>query len=173
MGDFNPILSHDEKEGGNFGSSQIISMFRDTVQNHNLSDFGFEECWLHDSGTLEAVTDAWEMEGDFMPDKSNDIVNDLCKWSKDHFGDVPNQIKITQEKLDNLNKQSHQEGDLFSTSHPERISEIVEVVKDRLSDSICNILEREFTENEVFLAANNLKPHVVPGPHGMPSLFYQ
>lgn len=63
--------------------------------------------------------------------------------------------------------------DLFSTSHPERISEIVEVVKDRLSDSICNILEREFTENEVFLAANNLKPHVVPGPHGMPSLFYQ
>lgn len=42
MGDFNPILSHDEKEGGNFGSSQIISMFRDTVQNHNLSDFGFE-----------------------------------------------------------------------------------------------------------------------------------
>lgn len=70
----------------------------------------FEECWLHDSGTLEAVTDAWEMEGDFMPDKSNDIVNDLCKWSKDRFGDVPNQIKITQEKLDNLNKQSHQEG---------------------------------------------------------------
>lgn len=42
MGDFNPILSHDEKEGGNFGSSQIISMFRDTVQNHNLSDLGFE-----------------------------------------------------------------------------------------------------------------------------------
>lgn len=42
MRDFNPILSHDENEGGNFGSSQIISMFRDTVQNHNLSDLGFE-----------------------------------------------------------------------------------------------------------------------------------
>jgi hypothetical protein len=42
MGDFNLILSQDEKEGGNFESSNMISMFRDTLQNHNLSDLGFE-----------------------------------------------------------------------------------------------------------------------------------
>jgi len=36
-----------------------------------------------------------------------------------------------------------------------------------------NILEVEFVENEVFLAAKNLKPHAAPGPYGMPALFYQ
>ena len=51
--------------------------------------------------------------------------------------------------------------------------EVVQVVKDRLSDDMRNILEAEFTENEVFLAAKNLKPHVVPGPDGMLALFYQ
>ena len=63
--------------------------------------------------------------------------------------------------------------DLFSTSHLERIIEDVQVVKDRLSDAMHNILEAEFTENEVFLAAKNLKPHVATGPDGMPALFYQ
>ena len=63
--------------------------------------------------------------------------------------------------------------DLFSTSHPERITEVVQMVKDRLSDAMRNILEAEFTENEVVLAAKNLKPHAAPGPDGMPALFYQ
>jgi hypothetical protein len=181
-------------------------------------------------------------------------VNDLSNWSKDRFDDVPNQIKIAQKKLDDLNKQSQHEGvmskirrvearlndlveseeiwwaqrsralwlkhgekntkffhqkasqrksgncvdsihddhrekfddeediarvfndffqDLFSTSHPERISEAMEVVKDRLSDAMRNILEADFAEDEVFLAAKNLKHHAAPGPDGMPALFYQ
>jgi len=181
-------------------------------------------------------------------------IKDLSNWSKDHFGGIPNQIKIVQKKLDDLNKQTHHEGmmseirrvearlndlveskeiwwaqrsralwlkhgdkntkkfhqktsqrksrnwvesicddhgekfddeediarvfhnffqDLFSTSHPERITEAVQVVKDRLSDVMRNILEAEFTENEVSLAAKNLKPHAAPGPDGMTALFYQ
>ena len=324
-GDFNLILSQDEKEGGNFGSSQMISMFRDIRQNHNLSDLGFkgdkftwhnrqdgesnikarldrmiatpawssfylsasvvhlmryasdhlplwlwlasrklkkkqyvfklqrfEECWLHDSGILEAVKGSWEVAGDFMSDKIHRCVNDLSNWSKDRFGDVPNQIKSVQKKLDDLNKQTQHEGvmseirrvkarlndlveseeiwwaqrsralwlkhgdkntklfhqkasqrksrnwvecddhrekfddeediarvfnnffqDLFSTSHPERITEVVQMVKDRLLDAMRNILEAEFTENEVVLAAKNLKPRAAPGPNGMPALFYQ
>ena len=63
--------------------------------------------------------------------------------------------------------------DLFSITHPERITEVVQVVKNRLSDTMCNILEAEFTENEVFLATKNLKPHAAPGPDGVPALFYQ
>lgn len=42
VGDFNLILSQDEKEDRNFGRSYMISIFRDTLQNHNLSDLGFE-----------------------------------------------------------------------------------------------------------------------------------
>jgi len=63
--------------------------------------------------------------------------------------------------------------DLFSTSHPERITKVVQVVKDRLSDAMRNIMEDEFTENDVVLAAKNLKPHAAPGPNEMPVLFYQ
>jgi len=37
----------------------------------------FEECWLHDSGILEAVKGSWEMAGDSMSDKINRCVNDL------------------------------------------------------------------------------------------------
>ena len=49
----------------------------------------------------------------------------------------------------------------------------MQVVKDLLSDAMRNILEAEFTENEVSLAAKNLKPHAAPGPDGMLALFYQ
>jgi hypothetical protein len=63
--------------------------------------------------------------------------------------------------------------DIFSTSHPERITEAVQVVKDRLSDAMHNIVEAEFTENEVFLAVKNIKPHAALEPDGMPALFYQ
>jgi len=48
----------------------------------------------------------------------------------------------------------------------------VQVVKDRLSDAIHNILEAEFIEYEVFLAAQNLKHHAAPGPDEMSALFY-
>jgi hypothetical protein len=65
---------------------------------------------LRDTGILEAFKGAWEMAVGSMSYKIKHCVNDLFKWSKDHFGDVTNQVKITQEKLDNLNKQSHQEG---------------------------------------------------------------
>ena len=66
----------------------------------------FEECWLRDSGILEAVKGSWKVAGDSMSDKINRCVNDLSDWSKDHFGDVPNQIKIVQKKLNDLNKQT-------------------------------------------------------------------
>jgi len=49
----------------------------------------------------------------------------------------------------------------------------VQVVKDRLSGAMRNILEAEFKENEVFLAAKNLKHHAALGPDRMPALFYQ
>ena len=36
-----------------------------------------------------------------------------------------------------------------------------------------NILEVEFTENEVLLTAKKFKSHAALGPDGMPALFYQ
>jgi len=178
----------------------MISMFRDTLQNHNLSDLGFEgdkftwhnrqddesnikarldrmiatpawssffpsasvvhltryasdhlplwlrltsrkpnkkqnvfklqhfeECWLRDSGILEAVKSYWEVAGDSMSDKIHRCVNDLSNWSKDRFGDVPNQIKSVQKKLDDLNKQTQHEGVMSKIRRVEvRLNDLVD-----------------------------------------------
>jgi hypothetical protein len=42
MGDFNVIISQDEREGGSEVRNNILYGFRETLQNHNLSDLGFE-----------------------------------------------------------------------------------------------------------------------------------
>jgi len=87
----------------------------------------FEERWLRDSGILEAVKGSWEVAGYSMSDKINRCVNDLSNWSKDRFGDVPNQIKIVQKKLDDLNKQSQHEGVMSEIRRLEaRLNDLVE-----------------------------------------------
>jgi hypothetical protein len=47
------------------------------------------------------------------------------------------------------------------------------VVRNRLSDNMRGILEKEFTEDEVGLATKSLKSQAAPGPDGMPAFFYQ
>jgi len=45
--------------------------------------------------------------------------------------------------------------------------------KTRLSNAMREILDVEFTVEEVFCAAKNLKPHSAPGPDAMPAFFFQ
>ncbi|KAK2419793.1 hypothetical protein QL285_030613 [Trifolium repens] len=41
FGDFNIILSNNEKLGGNTMDSNIIDLFRNTISNHNMQDLGY------------------------------------------------------------------------------------------------------------------------------------
>ncbi|GAA0187513.1 hypothetical protein LIER_34801 [Lithospermum erythrorhizon] len=41
MGDFNDILSNEEKEGGNTCSEGSMAMFRDFIRQYGLLDLGF------------------------------------------------------------------------------------------------------------------------------------
>lgn len=63
--------------------------------------------------------------------------------------------------------------DLFRTSDPSHIEEAVEVVHNRISDSMKGILNQAFTKEEIYAAIKSMKPTAAPGPNGMPALFYQ
>lgn len=42
IGDFDLVLSQDEKMGGNPVNQKLVTLFRDTLQRNNLADIGFE-----------------------------------------------------------------------------------------------------------------------------------
>jgi len=47
----------------------------------------------------------------------------------------------------------------------------VEVVRNRLSNPMSDVLDEDFTEEEVVVATKGLKSHAAPGPDGMPTFF--
>jgi hypothetical protein len=61
--------------------------------------------------------------------------------------------------------------DLFTISNPERISEAVMVVQNRVTETMRGILDADFTEEEVLTASKQLKPHAAPGPDGCSHFF--
>lgn len=62
---------------------------------------------------------------------------------------------------------------LFSSSDPSRIFEAVAVVQGHISDAMREILDAEFTRDEIFHTVKNMKPTVAPRPDGMTALFFQ
>jgi endonuclease/exonuclease/phosphatase family metal-dependent hydrolase len=91
MGDFNLILSQDEKEGRNFRSSHMISMFRDTHQNHNLSDLGFEGdkfTWHNRQDgvfNIKACLDRWVATPAWSSFYPSPLVVHLTRYASDHL----------------------------------------------------------------------------------------
>ena len=49
----------------------------------------------------------------------------------------------------------------------------MEVVRNRLSNPMSDVLDEDFTEEEVVVATKGLKSHAAPGLDGMPEFFYQ
>ena len=47
----------------------------------------------------------------------------------------------------------------------------MEVVRNRLSNPMSDVLDEDFTEEEVVVATKGLKSHAAPGPDGMPTFF--
>lgn len=63
--------------------------------------------------------------------------------------------------------------DLFKSSEPDQIEEVVSVVQGRVSPIMRDSLHREFTQEEVFNALKSMKPIAAPSPDGMPAIFFQ
>jgi hypothetical protein len=63
--------------------------------------------------------------------------------------------------------------DLFTSQDTIHIPEIVDVVKNNISEDMYNYIQKEFTKDEVFNAIKDIKGLTAPGPDGLPALFYQ
>ena len=62
---------------------------------------------------------------------------------------------------------------LFSTSQPMNIDDVVANVSHVVSEDMNKALVREFTASEVEIAIKQMAPTKAPGPDGMPPVFYQ
>ena len=78
--------------------------------------FRFEEMWLADQGCGDIVRRAWDNGVDGH--KMYKVVTNIkkCKkmlksWSKDHFGNVKNQIKVKKDLLWRAEEESAKGGD--------------------------------------------------------------
>ena len=62
---------------------------------------------------------------------------------------------------------------LYRTSHPDKIMEVVEAVDPKVSDEMNQFLIKQFTRDEIEAALKQMHPTKSPGPDGMPAIFFQ
>ena len=62
---------------------------------------------------------------------------------------------------------------LFTTSNPHDIGEVVQFTKQVVSDDMNNYLIRNFSKDEVEIALKQMAPLKAPGPDGVPPIFFQ
>ena len=63
--------------------------------------------------------------------------------------------------------------DLFTSSNPHRLSELIDKVQLRVTSSMRAILEAEYTREEVKAALDHIGDLKAPGPDGFPARFFQ
>ena len=62
---------------------------------------------------------------------------------------------------------------LFTTSNPHEIEEVVQFTKQVVIEDMNCCLIRNFTKDEVEIALKQMAPLKAPGPDGMPPIFFQ
>ena len=63
--------------------------------------------------------------------------------------------------------------DLFSTSNPHRIPELIDKVQPRLTTAMNDMLAAEFTREEVKAALDHIGDLKAPGPDSMPAVVFK
>ena len=62
---------------------------------------------------------------------------------------------------------------IYSTSYPTRISEVLDTIPTKVTKEMNKILIQEFTREEVEIALNQMHPTKTPSPNGMSTIFFQ
>jgi endonuclease/exonuclease/phosphatase family metal-dependent hydrolase len=92
MGDFNLVLNSEEKQGGrNLTSNTLINLFRDTLQNYNLSDLGYvgdPYTWCNKQDgehNIKARLDRCVATPDWLFSFPSASVTNLIRYASDHM----------------------------------------------------------------------------------------
>jgi len=63
--------------------------------------------------------------------------------------------------------------DLFSTSYPSGMEEVLDFIEPKVTDEVNAALCKRYTQEEVDRALMQMHPHKAPGPDGLKSFFFQ
>ena len=144
--------------------------------------------WLADKGCGDTVLRAWQVENHGTPmfkvvQKLKKCKKMLKSWSKEHFGNVKNQIKKKKEELWKAEELAANEGSYdLVVSLKRELNFLLEkesqmwrqrartqwVAKRVVTDSMNTELTKPYSKEEVDVAIKQMAPSKVPGPDGMP-----
>jgi ribonuclease HI len=110
MGDFNLVLNSEEKQGGrNLTSNTLINLFRDTLQNYNLSDLGYvgdPYTWCNKQDgehNIKARLDRCVATPDWLFSFPSASVTNLVRYASDHMP-ILLRLQAPKVKRRNFNK---------------------------------------------------------------------
>ncbi|OMO57964.1 reverse transcriptase [Corchorus capsularis] len=209
-GDFNEILSTDEKIGGQLRSQRQMQGFRDAVEfciedvissswnrgegldlKHRIPCCGQDlQCWdrevfgcvhtniIKKRKELEALYSEYQSSSDSSPfyaalDELNELYDReesmWCQRAKDSNGTLQQDSTIVKRTIFKYYRE------LFTSNSPSvsDIHQVLALVNSRVTVEMNDLLMREFTSEEVRVAAFGMAPNKASGPDGMSPLFYQ
>jgi hypothetical protein len=84
--------------------------------------------------------------------------------------DQQNNSQTDREKIEDIFLNHFQL--LFTTQNPTNITDITQVVNNRINQENYDHLQKDFTAEEVYQAIKDMKSLAAPGPDGLPARFY-
>ncbi|XP_030939909.1 uncharacterized protein LOC115964800 [Quercus lobata] len=166
-----------------------ILVLPDGISLKSQCPWRFENIWLEEQGCHDTVKNAWKTISSEPPMPKVMMNIDTCKtqlrvWSKNSFGSVCFRRNSITELRDSRGRIASGDENvsemiieyykqLFTTSNPHDIEEVVQHTKKVVSDDMNNCLTRNFSKDEVEKALKQMAPLKAPRPDGMPPIFFQ
>jgi hypothetical protein len=112
----------------------------------------------------------WLIHGDrntkFFHQKASQRRKNKIEAIKDHL----NIIQTERDKIEYIFLNHFQL--LFTSQNPTSLTDITQVVNNRINQENHDYLQKDFTAEEVYQAIKDMKSLAAPGPDGLPALFY-
>ncbi|OMO80722.1 reverse transcriptase [Corchorus capsularis] len=140
---------------------------------HYNHRFRFERMWLTHDGVQTVINDSWNVRQEMSIQQGiASCAQSLQHWDKTVFGNVRYSIRKKKRDLERYYKEAQKDG--LSGNLNDCLNDLYELY-DR-EESMWrqrSKLVREFTMEEIRVAAFDMGADKSPGPDGMPPLFYQ
>ncbi|XP_071912179.1 uncharacterized protein [Coffea arabica] len=174
IGDFNDIISNDEKWGGRRRDNRSFHDFRKFINENQLLDVGY-------IGKPWTWSNNWYGNGEIK----ERLDRGLCsmKWSQCYEDAKRRGNRIQKLKKSSGNWTATDEelgkevadyyGELFKSSGLEGLDDILEGIPVSITEQMNRDLTKEVEEDEIKTAFFSMEPNKAPGSDGMSPLFFQ